>query len=114
MSINLKSFFPHASKSTLALNGQPSSPKLEQPVGEESLAFDQRKAEDSRRCILSYTSYRCRLLDEDNWCTKYFTDALRYCGALPDDTPDKVTIQTRQEKVAHRSEERTVIEIEYP
>ena len=112
--MTLNELFPNASRDTLALNGQPSSPKPEQSLGEKPLAVDQGKAENSRRCILSYTSYRCRLLDEDNWCTKYFTDALRYCGALPDDTPDKVTIQTRQEKVAHRSEERTVIEIEYP
>ena len=112
--MNLKSLFPHASKSTLALNGQPSDPFFEQFTGEKPLVVDQGKEENPARCILSYTSYRCRLLDEDNWCTKYFTDALRYCGALPDDTPDKVTIQVRQEKVAHRSEEKTEIIIEYP
>jgi len=112
--MNLESLFPRASKAFLEANSSASDPVLEQPLGEEPLAFDQGKTENSIRCILSYTSYRCRLLDEDNWCTKYFTDALRYCGALPDDTPDKVTIQVKQEKVAHRSEERTVIELEYP
>lgn len=111
--MNLKKLFPNASRDTVALNGEPSSPITEWVAGEEPLVTYEREAENSGRIVLRYTSYRCRLLDEDNWCTKYFTDALRYCGALPDDTPDKVTISVRQEKVAHRSEEKTVIEIEY-
>jgi hypothetical protein len=111
--VDIRTLFPNASRDTIALNRQTSRSNPEQFTREKPLGIDQGKAENTRRCILSYTSRRCRLLDEDNWCTKYFTDALRYCGALSNDTPDKVTIQVRQEKVSKRSEEETIIELEY-
>lgn len=110
--MDIKALFPRASQDFIVLNGEPSGSIPQQSTREKPLDSDQGKTQNSRRCVLRYTSYRCRLLDEDNWCTKFFTDALRYCGALPDDTPDKVTISVRQKKVAHRSQEKTLIELE--
>jgi hypothetical protein len=116
---SLLEMFPRASQSFMKANETPnrseaSSSVPQQSTGKKSLGIDQGKTGNSSRCVLRYTSRRCRLLDEDNWCTKFFTDALRYCGALSNDTPDKVTISVMQEKVAHRCQEETVIELEYP
>lgn len=58
------------------------------------------------------TSYRRRLLDEDNLVEKWHVDALRYAGILPADSPDQARIQVKQEKVRTKEEECTVITIE--
>lgn len=57
------------------------------------------------------TSFRTRLLDEDNLCEKYHIDCLRYAGILPSDAPAVAHIEVCQRKVARRSDERTEIEI---
>lgn len=57
------------------------------------------------------TSVRKCLLDEDNLCEKYHVDCLRYSGIIPDDSPDKVRIETTQRKAAKGEEEHTLIEV---
>jgi Holliday junction resolvase RusA-like endonuclease len=63
--------------------------------------------------ILRIISYRTRTCDTDNLCPKWIIDALRYAQLIKDDTPEHIELQVRQEKVAHRTEEKTIIELEY-
>lgn len=71
-----------------------------------------RKTEDVPRFLVRVTSFRCRLLDEDNLCPKYFVDACRHAGIIPEDDPGTTHIETRQTRVPTRKEERTEIVIE--
>lgn len=57
------------------------------------------------------TSYRVRLLDEDNLCVKFHVDALRYAGVLPNDNPALTSIRIAQVKVKGRANERTEMEV---
>lgn len=57
------------------------------------------------------TSYRVRLLDEDNLCEKFHVDCCRYAGILPSDAPDKAHIVVTQKKVAKKAEQKTLVEI---
>lgn len=65
------------------------------------------------RRIVRIFSYRRRLLDFDNLTggCKYFLDCCRYAQLIPDDRPEDITLEVRQEKVASKAEERTEIEI---
>ncbi len=109
--MDIKTLFPRGSQDFLAINGESQDSELKPTVRDEPLATPEGKEENSKRRVLRYTSYRCRLTDPDNICPKYFTDALRYCGAIPDDTLQDIELQIRQKKVAHRSQEKTLIEI---
>ncbi len=110
--MKVKALFPRASQDFLAINSESLDSEPKSPIRDESLAAPKGKEENSKRRILRYTSYRCRLTDPDNICPKYFTDALRYCGAIPNDTLQDIELQIRQKKVAHRSQEKTLIELE--
>jgi len=88
-----------------------SSAVVERATGDESLATKQVEAGHSGKFVVRITSYRRRLLDEDNLAEKYHVDACRYAGILPSDAPDKTHIEVRQEKVKLMSEERTEIEL---
>jgi hypothetical protein len=81
------------------------------PTGHGPLAAGETQTRHPSRYIVSVTSYRVRLLDEDNLCPKYHVDALRYAGLLPSDAPDKAHIITGQIKVSRKEDEKTVIEI---
>lgn len=83
----------------------------EQTVRHDALAEKAGEAFHSDRVLLRVTSFRCRLLDPDNLCPKYFIDCCRYAGLIPDDSPEFITLQVTQEKVKTKSEERTEIEI---
>jgi hypothetical protein len=117
--------FPNASADFLARNPQLSRqrpadkegathamrPKLEQRVAATAPRKGRAQAEDSRRFLVVVTSYRCRLIDEDNLCEKYVVDCCRYAGRIPGDGPGKTQIETRQVKVGQEAEERTLVEI---
>jgi hypothetical protein len=62
------------------------------------------------RFLVRVTSYRKRLLDQDNLCEKFHVDLLRYAGVIPTDAPGTTQIEVRQEK-AGKAPERTVIEV---
>jgi hypothetical protein len=83
-------------------------------VPHEPLGKKGREEENTERIALVITARRRRLLDVDGPCPKYFIDGLRYAGLLPDDRPQDVTLQLRQEKVESKDDEETVIEISYP
>ena len=74
------------------------------------------KEKGVRRVIVRFIGFRVRPLDPDNFAggCKDLLDGLRHSGLIPGDEPWKIDFQTRQEKVAHRSEEKTIIKIEYP
>lgn len=57
------------------------------------------------------TSYRARLTDPDNLFPKYLIDGLRYKRLIPDDSPEHIVLELRQEKVATKPEEGTLVEI---
>ncbi len=93
---------------------RPPDPLLERHLPNEPLAADQTKAANSTRYSVRVTSYRRRLLDEDNLAEKFHVDALRYAGILPSDAPERCEIITTQAKVRTKAEEKTVIEITLP
>ena len=92
-------------------HNQSKSAIVERAAVDESLAQNKNQTRHSRKLAVIVTSFRRRLLDEDNLAGKYHIDALRYAGIIPNDSPDKVTISMRQQKVATEAEERTEIEI---
>jgi hypothetical protein len=89
-----------------------SSPVVERPACHEPLEAVQAQAPDTGRILVRVTSFRRRLLDEDNLAEKYFVDCCRYAGLLASDAPDKTRIEVRQVKARSKEEEETVIEIE--
>jgi hypothetical protein len=109
----LKKLFPNASESFLALHldGQTSSPFVERSFRDGPLAAPEAEAGHSGRFLVCVTSYRRRLLDQDNLCEKYHVDCSRYAGLLPADSPDRAEIKVSQIKVKTKDEEKTLIEI---
>lgn len=118
--------FPNASASLLAANahdygenhpdGAASSAVAQRAVPNEPVAAEERKTGNAGRVPVrvTVTSYRRRLIDPDNLCPKYFVDACRYSRLIRDDSAKEIEFTARQEKVATKAEERTVIEIFAP
>jgi hypothetical protein len=85
--------------------------KLERNPGDGAVAPVQVQAGIGRRFSVHVTSYRKRLLDQDNLCCKYLVDLCRYAGILPSDAPGTAEIKVSQQKVGPKEPERTTIEI---
>ena len=64
-----------------------------------------------QRFLVVVTSYRRKLLDEDNLCEKFHVDCCRYAGLLPSDSAKTTRIETRQVIVRDDEDLRTEIEI---
>lgn len=113
----LRRRFPNASESFLLANTdvpthcEIASPKPERATRDDALAEAQAQGRNQQRFLVVITSFRRRLLDEDNLCGKYHCDLLRYAGILPSDAPGQTQIQNRQSKVKTKEEERTEIEV---
>lgn len=90
-----------------------SRPKSQQAVRHEPLAAVARKESRPSRARqrVAIICLRCRLQDSDNCCVKYVVDALRHEQLIPDDSPEHIILEVRQQKVAHKSEEGTLVEI---
>ncbi len=73
-------------------------PQLEQNIRNEPLAKSGIQKKVSKRILVRITSYRRRLIDEDNLCEKYHVDLLRYASAIPSDAPDQCKIEVSQVK----------------
>jgi hypothetical protein len=112
--LNLTTIFPNGSSTFYYLNRELPSAESQSLVRNVSLATGPGKKTHPGRCTLRYTSYRRRLLDPENCCTKYFTDALRYLGWLRDDTLEDIKLEVQQKKVERKNQEKTLIEIIYP
>ena len=83
--------------------------KHEQDICHEPLATKEAPRFNSKVSIRVH-SVRNRLIDHDNLFSKYFIDAIRYCGILLDDSPQHIQeIRHTQEK---GKDEYTVITIE--
>ena len=91
--------------------GEPLPAVMERYLRDGPLAKGKAQTTNTGRFLVRVTSFRRRLLDEDNLCEKYFVDCCRYAGLLPADSPDQCKIETTQEKVSLKEEERTVITI---
>lgn len=91
-----------------------SSAESEPTVRNEPVGEKERASRLSPGLVVRIVSFRCRILDADNLVggTKFFTDGLRHAGLIPDDRPQDIILEVRQEKVASKSSERTEIVIE--
>lgn len=87
--------------------------KLECRIGNEPLEKNKVEKRDTGRYVISIIAVRKRLLDTDNLCAKFHTDALRYSSIISSDAPDKTTITTTQRKCENGEEEHIIITIEY-
>ena len=85
--------------------------KLEQVVRHEPVAAKAREAGHPKSVRVCIVSFRCRLIDPDNLCPKYFMDCLRYCGWIEDDSARHVTFSIYQTKVTSKDQQRTEITI---
>ena len=77
----------------------------------QSVAENEGKTPDPVRRLVRYTLFRVRPVDQENWCTKHFTDALVTARILFDDSPQWCQIQVEQVQVSFPSQERTEIEV---
>jgi hypothetical protein len=129
----LKRVFPNASKSCLSANVDQKWPKSEydyedhpdpqlqdtEPQRDQAPALGAaKKGKDHgvSRITTRFIGYRCRPLDADNFAAgcKDLLDGLRHSGLIPNDDPSSIVFVAEQVKVSHRSQEKTVIEIEMP
>lgn len=94
------------------------APKLPDDKHKElsgALAKDgEGKASGARRPHVRFTLCRVKLLDVDAkyGSVKDLLDGLQYAGLIHGDREDQITLEVNQVKVAHYSEEKTMIEIE--
>ncbi len=94
------------------VGGEAPRPVTERTILHDPLATSQAEARHSGKYVVRVTSYRTRLLDEDNLAEKFHVDTCRYAGLIPSDAPDQTTITVSQVKVKTKEECRTEIEIE--
>lgn len=92
-------------------DGKGAVAKLERNHAASKADADTGKKPDSKRFVVRITSFRRRLLDEDNLCGKFHCDALRYAGIIRSDAPEKCAIQILQVKVKSKREECTLMEL---
>ncbi len=87
------------------------APLLERDPRSRPLAARKAQGPAPTRFLVRVTSFRRRLLDEDNLCAKFMVDCARYAGILQGDDPAQAKISVGQIKVARKEDERTEIEI---
>lgn len=77
---------------------------------------DEGKAQGSRLPAVRITHRRVKLLDIDAKYSaiKHLLDGLQHASIIHDDKEGSITLEVRQEKVAHYTEEETVIEVDLP
>ena len=86
--------------------------ELEPDPCHEPLAKEQVQEKAGAKFLVRITSFRRRLLDEDNLCEKFAVDVCRYAGALPSDSPDVAKIEVTQVKVGSKERECVRIQID--
>lgn len=107
--------FPKATESFIRANlsddfAAPAA-KLEPNPCHAPLAKEKVQRPAGKRFLVRVTSFRRRLLDEDNLCSKYHVDLCRYASIIPGDSPDKCKIEVGQIKVGKSQTEKTVVEV---
>jgi hypothetical protein len=109
----LRARFPRASENFIQANSdknQGKATELERHPIHAPLAKVQVQDGTKRNFIVRYASRRHRLLDEDNTCSKYLTDLLRYAKILDADSPDQTKIE-HEPQIKVKSDEAEVITI---
>lgn len=84
---------------------------VERDIGNGALGQSKDKAKIGKRVLVRVTSFRHRLLDEDNLCEKFHVDLCRYAGILPSDAPGQTKIEVSQEKIPTTEQEFVRIEV---
>ena len=111
----IKSRYPNASESFIRANvsvaGAGAVAKLERNPCNGALATEKIQRQSGQRFLVRVTSFRRRLLDEDNLCEKYHTDLCRYAGVIPNDAPGDVEIKVSQQKAEKGETEETLVEV---
>lgn len=99
------------SNKTLAFRIPDSKPK--QNARPKSLAVNADEAGGEGRITIIITRRSCVLLDFDNGVggCKFLIDQLRYAKLIKDDSPDEIDFVFKQEKVASKKLEGTLVEI---
>ena len=96
---------------TFNIAREPYSSESEQALFHESLGSAERKTYYTGKVFVRITSFRTRLLDQDNLCAKYFLDACRYSKLIPDDNPEAIDYEIIQYKIKGKENEETHIEL---
>lgn len=91
----------------------PANAIIESPAVHGPLAAQPGEAGNAGRSLVRITSYRIRLLDLDNLYggCKFTVDSIRYSKLIRDDNPAAIELEVRQEKVAHKKDQKTIVEI---
>jgi len=79
----------------------------DEPVAKKEAARYHRSARFLGPVRITYMDFRRRLIDSDNGWTKYFTDALVSCGAIPDD--DTSVIPQRPSVTQSKAKEESLV-----
>ena len=111
--------YPNASVAFIRCNADPetvgpiSPPVPQRRVQENALVASPAKegGASGPRLRVVITSRRARLTDVDNITAKWIIDALRYKQLIPDDSPEHIILEVRQQKVDSKAKEGTLIEI---
>lgn len=113
--------FPKATESFIRANVSDDycrkAAKLESNPSDAPLEKKEVQRPDCERFLVRVESVRKRLLDEDNLCPKYVVDLCRYAGIIPCDSPEKVSIETRQRRCKKGEQEKieiTVDKLDHP
>ena len=99
------------------IHNKRSDPKLKHAVRNEQVEKVGSKKGSNKgggpSHIVRIRSYRIKCVDIDNLYggCKHFIDALRLCGAIPDDDPYSIDLKVSQEKVSKYEEIRTEVEV---
>jgi hypothetical protein len=111
----LKRLFPNASRSLVAANSELPHTKPQQHKAEPLPKASPRKEQSTQIPHVCFILRRCSLLDVDaKWASvKDLLDGLQRAGLISGDKEGEITLEVRQEKVSHRPQERTEIEITY-
>lgn len=72
--------------------------ELESSTGHGALGTQEVQRPSSKRVLVRVTSFRKRLIDEDNLCEKYHVDLCRYAGIISGDAPEQTKIEVYQVK----------------
>jgi hypothetical protein len=87
------------------------APVVERASVNAALEPAQIKKRNSKRFLVRVTSFRRRLLDEDNLAEKYHVDCCRYAGLIYQDCPGQAKIEVSQQKVGQKEPEFVKVEI---
>jgi hypothetical protein len=117
---NLHSLFPHGSNAFFNANSKAQNHlQPAEPQPHPAMALGKavpREKESLGRATLCFRGFFVRLKDPDNFAgsLKNCIDAVRRCGLVDDDSPDKIKLICEQEKVEHFASERIELTIKYP